>query len=417
MRREIFSKAALERLSTPEQLDGLMRVTQPSGWVALFTTGVLLAGVVLWSIVGDLRVTVPARGILIRGGALIDVQAGSNGRISEFLVKPGDVVKPGDEVAVIAQREMVEETGNLRSKIADLEKENVRRTADETVLRRSKLEALESEEKKLTAQEVEVKGQITALQLQADSKEEAFKKGIATRSAVLDAQQTLLASQNRAKDLAQRLKDIPAERQSFFGQIDQDQAARSAQIAELQRQLESRERALAVANRVRAHAGGRVLERAVDVGDLVTSQSRVLSLEPLDLPLLAILYVPAGEGKSIDVGYEVRLSPSTVRKEEYGVMIGKVRSVSSYPATPEGMLRTLRNQALVTELSAQGAPLEVVAELVLDPKTKSGYQWSSPSGPPLGIFGGTMCTASIVTETRKPISYVIPFVKKSLGVE
>src|SRR4051812_5946049 len=117
MRREIFSKAALERLSTPEQLDGLMRVTQPSGWVALLTTAVLLSGVVLWSIVGNLRVTVPARGILIRGGALIDVQAGSNGRISEFLVKPGDVVKPGDEVAVIAQREMVEETGNLRSRI------------------------------------------------------------------------------------------------------------------------------------------------------------------------------------------------------------------------------------------------------------------------------------------------------------
>src|SRR4051812_1453886 len=117
MRREIFSKAALERLTTPEQLDSLMQVTRPSGWVALVTTAVLVAGVVAWSILGDLRVTVPARGILIRGGALIDVQAGSNGRISEFLVKPGDVVKPGDEVAVIAQRELVEEISNLQSRI------------------------------------------------------------------------------------------------------------------------------------------------------------------------------------------------------------------------------------------------------------------------------------------------------------
>ena len=160
-----------------------------------------------------------------------------------------------------------------------------------------------------------------------------------------------------------------------------------------------------------------MLERGVDVGDLVTAQTRVLSLEPLDLPLLAILYVPAGEGKSISDGFEVRLSPSTVRKEEYGVMIGKVRSISTYPATPEGMLRTLRNKALVDELSSQGAPLELVAELVMDSRTVSGYKWSSPSGPPLGIFGGTMCTASIVTETRRPISYVIPFIKKSLGVE
>ena len=80
------------------------------------------------------------------------------------------------------------------------------------------------------------------------------------------------------------------------------------------------------------------------------------------------------------------------------------------------MLRTLRNKALADELSSQGAPLELVAELVAD-RTVSGYKWSSPSGPPLGIFGGTMCTASIVTETRRPISYVIPFIKKSLGVE
>ena len=65
----------------------------------------------------------------------------------------------------------------------------------------------------------------------------------------------------------------------------------------------------------------------VDVGDLVTAQTRVLSLEPLDLPLLAILYVPAGEGKSISDGFEVRLSPSTVRKEEYGVCVTATRSL------------------------------------------------------------------------------------------
>src|SRR5215218_506598 len=114
MRREIFRKAALEKLSTPEQLDALMSVTAPAGWIALFTTAALLAGILVWSIFGNLRVTVPAQGILIRGGALIDVQAGSSGRISEFRVKSGDVLKAGDEVALIAQREMVEETSNLR---------------------------------------------------------------------------------------------------------------------------------------------------------------------------------------------------------------------------------------------------------------------------------------------------------------
>jgi HlyD family secretion protein len=417
MRRDIFRKAALEKLSTPEQLDTLMGVTRPAGWMALITTAILLAGVVTWSVFGYLRVTVPARGILIRGGTLIDVQAGSAGRISEFLVKSGDVVKAGDEVAVIAQREMVEETSNLRKRIDDLERENVRRTADETALRQSKLEVWDAEEIKISAQVRELTAQIPTLQTELDSTEAGLKKGLATRANVLQAQQALLMAQNQIKEHVQRLRDIPTDRKNLLNQMEQDHASRMSQIADLRRQLETKERALASANHVRAHAGGRVLERAVDVGDLVTAQTRVLSLEPLDVPLLAILYVPAGEGKSIAEKFEVRLSPSTVRKEEYGVMMGTVRSISSYPATPEGMLRTLRNQALVTELSSQGAPLEVVAELESDPETVSGYRWSSPSGPPVGIFGGTLCTASIVTEMRRPISYVIPFLKKSFSVE
>jgi HlyD family secretion protein len=417
MQREVFRKAALEKLSSPEQLDTLMGVTRPAGWLALFTTAALLAGVVVWSIFGHLRVTVPARGILIRGGALIDVQAGSSGRIAEFLVKPGDVVKTGDEVAIIAQREMVEETSNLQKRIDDLEKEDARRTVDETVLQKSKLASLDAEEGKISAQVRELTGQITPLQTELDSAEAGLKRGIATRSAVLAAQQSLLGAQNQIKEHLQRLKDIPTDRQNLLNQIKQDRASRSSALADARRQLEAKEHALTSANRVRAHGGGRVLERGVDVGDLVTPQTRVLSLEPLDMPLLAILYVPAGEGKSISKGYEVRLSPSTVRKEEYGVLMGSVRSVSSYPATPEGMLRTLRNQVLVNELAAKGTPLEVVAELSTNPNNVSGYQWSSPSGPPVGIFGGTICTASIVTELRTPISYVIPFVKRSIGIE
>ena len=39
----IFRKVALERLSSPEQLDQLMQVTSPKGWLALAGLGALLA--------------------------------------------------------------------------------------------------------------------------------------------------------------------------------------------------------------------------------------------------------------------------------------------------------------------------------------------------------------------------------------
>ena len=35
MAGQIFRKTALEKLSSPEQLDELMKITTPKGWVAL----------------------------------------------------------------------------------------------------------------------------------------------------------------------------------------------------------------------------------------------------------------------------------------------------------------------------------------------------------------------------------------------
>jgi HlyD family secretion protein len=115
---------------------------------------------------------------------------------------------------------------------------------------------------------------------------------------------------------------------------------------------------------------------------------------------------------------EVRISPSTVKAEEYGFMKGVVRSVSTYPATPDGLMLTLRNEALVRELTGGSAPLEVVVDLIeADSKVSpSGYAWSSPQGPPVGIFGGTMCKGSIIIARRRPISYVIPIMREKIGM-
>jgi HlyD family secretion protein len=114
---------------------------------------------------------------------------------------------------------------------------------------------------------------------------------------------------------------------------------------------------------------------------------------------------------------EVQISPSTVKPEEFGFMLGEVKSVSLFPSTPEGMQRVLRNDQLVKELSQRGSPIEVTADLLLNPATRSGYKWSSPQGPPIGIFSGTLCTASIVVDRKRPVEYVIPKIKETLGIQ
>lgn len=55
MEKEIFRKKSLERVSSPEQLNDYIRVSNPSVWIVLIAVIVLLAGVCVWGVFGKLE--------------------------------------------------------------------------------------------------------------------------------------------------------------------------------------------------------------------------------------------------------------------------------------------------------------------------------------------------------------------------
>ena len=54
----LFRKAALERLSSPEQLDKAIVVSKPVSWLALIGLTVIIAAGILWLIYGDLPIAI-----------------------------------------------------------------------------------------------------------------------------------------------------------------------------------------------------------------------------------------------------------------------------------------------------------------------------------------------------------------------
>jgi len=50
-----FRKEALKKLSSPDDLDRLMPVTDSRGWIALFASGVFLFAVLIWGFYGKYR--------------------------------------------------------------------------------------------------------------------------------------------------------------------------------------------------------------------------------------------------------------------------------------------------------------------------------------------------------------------------
>ena len=88
----LFRKVALDRLSSPEQLDTMVNVVTLRSWVAVVPFLVLLAMALAWSVFGTIPSKVVGRSILLQTEGLREVTTGSAGRILEAIVD--DVVDP-----------------------------------------------------------------------------------------------------------------------------------------------------------------------------------------------------------------------------------------------------------------------------------------------------------------------------------
>ncbi len=61
---QVYRKSALEKLSSPDQLDKALTIISPMSWLALLAATVAIVVTVIWSIVGTIPVTVTASGIV-----------------------------------------------------------------------------------------------------------------------------------------------------------------------------------------------------------------------------------------------------------------------------------------------------------------------------------------------------------------
>ena len=85
----IFRKTALEKISSPDQLDEVIVITPPSFWLAMTGMGVVLLIALLWSIFGRIPVKVTAYGIYMTDNGIHVVYAENGGTVEEVLVRDG----------------------------------------------------------------------------------------------------------------------------------------------------------------------------------------------------------------------------------------------------------------------------------------------------------------------------------------
>lgn len=122
--------------------------------------------------------------------------------------------------------------------------------------------------------------------------------------------------------------------------------------------------------------------------------------------LEAVLYVTLEDGRRIQQDMITKISPATARKEQYGLLWGRVLSVGVRPSTLAEMQSILGNDSYAQSLAAAGNLIEVRVHLLQDPETPSGYKWTSAVGPPTTLQANTLCTGTVVIEQQRPIELV-----------
>jgi HlyD family secretion protein len=413
-----FRAVALQRAASPEQLDHLVSITKPFDWILTLVIGVALVAALAWGILGRIPNRAQGEGILISGGGrVVDAVAAAAGQLSSMNLVVGDHVVQGQMIAQIVQTDIEQRRTSAIAVFHEREREYTglkAKVASELASKSqnfAKLEAAFGQVIKATDQRIEY--------LTADVKtlEELLSKGYTTKRNVEDRRRDLTDAQQRKEDTQNEILKLRAQKTDLETQREHDVQQSEFTFNDARRQMDNLAEMLNQNTQITSPIEGRVVEIKVSAGSVLAVGAPVIEIESEGKELEGLVYIPAERGKNVKPGMEVRVEPNTVKREEFGSMIGTVVSVSDYPITPQGMAAVLHNESLVTRFSHDGPSYAATVRLEPDAKTTSGYRWAVGDGPPIRLTSGTLIRAEITTRKQRPLDLVVPLLKRLTGID
>jgi HlyD family secretion protein len=404
----IFRKVALDRLSSPEQLDQVLRVTSPKGWAALIALFALLAVFVAWGFAGSIPTKVSGQAVIVRTGNVSSVVSIGSGLVVSVNVGVGDKVQPQQVVAKVAQPAMLEKIKVASEALEAARQERGRAMKVATDSSHLQVEALKRKRANTDREITELEDQARLAGEQIPVQDQLLAKGLVTKAQTIAARQKLILIQDQIATQHAQLKEFEAQQYALEAQPQQTYAQSNATVRDQERDLAALNQELELMENVVSPYGGEVIEMKANPGTLVEAGASILSIQPDVKDLEALVYLPSRMAKDVSAQMKVEISPSTVKRGEYGFLKGAVEYVADYPATTAALMRNFQNEALVQALTSEGPVTELRVQLQRDNRTVSGFAWSSRKGPPLKLSSGTICTTEIVTREQRPISLMFP---------
>jgi HlyD family secretion protein len=424
------------------QLDTLVRVTTVQGWVYLSTLFAVCAAAVAFAVLYHVPTKVNGEGILlIDRDSLLQVRARGTGRLISLRVKLGQLIAPGDEIGEISQNELEDAIHEAKSKLMDAEREDLELTRHEQKERDTQTEAIERVRRAIHEAHATSRDKLKIAESIAQSDVRLRARKYLGDAEMLESREKLYLIKDDLNKGKSRLAELDLDASKGDTSRHRAQLERRLKIQQLQTRLELDRAKLFRTSRIVSQYHGRVVQVLSASGEMVREGSPVVMLDGPksergadadEAPYESIVFVPAGEGKKIDLGDPVEVSPATIKREEHGFIRGRVAAIWEMPATKLAMEAALEHPELADAFLKRYAPgvlLRVHVKLeengsstaVQENRPHSNrlnhFRWSSSSGNAQPLKTGTMCQAAIVVERRRLISLILPWTKKALGAE
>jgi HlyD family secretion protein len=425
-----------------DQLDRLVRVTTVHGWVYLGTFFAVCAAAVAFALLYQVRTKVNGEGILlIDRDTLAQVRARATGRLVELNVKLGEQVEPNQLIGAISQDELKDTIHEAEAKLQDAEREDQQLTEFEKRERESKTQAVERLKRSILLARDTSREKLVIAERVVKGDDRLRAQSYLGDLEMLESREKLFQIKDDLNKGESRLAELDLELITAEYTRSRAQNERKLKIGQLKTKIRLDRDKLTRTSQIVSKVKGRVAQVLSVKGELVKEGAPVVLLHAPkaergtddDVPFYeSIIFVPAGEGKKIDLFNPVEVSPATVKREEHGFINGYVVAISELPATKLAMEAALEHPELVDSFLKKYAPgvlLRVhvkleengVSKAEQDSRPQSNrlnhFRWSASSGNTQPLKTGTMCQAAIVVEKRKLMSLILPWTKKVAGID
>lgn len=395
--------------STPEELDTMLSIVSPQGWIWIAVIGGLIFALVVWAFLGQITFRATGMGIILKkDSVLYDINAPAEGIVLDVDIAVGQVVRAGSRLARIGfpareterlanqrvllelrqqfQRQQEFVNGDIPRREQDLSKKVSSRRqsekADEQL--HSFLVALE----KTQAAELK-KGYITRQQLES------------TLNQLHQTEGSLRTTRNQIRTLETEYAEYVNQQMTALEQLRQ-------QVLEAEGRLEQLSVSLLEGSMIESPVSGTVVEVDVNKGQRIAAGKQIVVIEQAGEGLQVMGYFDNKDGKKLSAGMKAHVAPYSVEKDIYGTIDAQIAEVAPVPVTREGLLRVLGNPALVSQMMQGGAPIAARLRLVSDPHTYSKLRWTSSVGPPHKMTPGTTVGIRATVRVIRPIDLVVP---------